>query len=218
MQHFGTYQTRISAYAGVERSDGDGALSAYGELYGRVQRRLFAEVSAVRPAGSLKREYLKRYEIPARLFNGVRVSLEGKVASIREQQKLRLDSLHRRIDRAEGQTDDATSMGGGIRSTRRNGGWPICGRGLQRWRLTLRRDGCGCASGRSGCGASSTALQRAATPATGSGSGTGVRPAADEFFVLGSRDETAGCHLCVASVADDGTLTLRLRMPDCLAP
>ena len=38
-----------------------------------------------------------------------------------------------------------------------------------------------------------------------------------EFFVLGSRDETAGCQLCVASIADDGTLTLRLRMPDCLA-
>ena len=27
----------------------------------------------------------------------------------------------------------------------------------------------------------------------------------------------AGCQLCVASVADDGSLTLRLRMPDCLA-
>ena len=39
----------------------------------------------------------------------------------------------------------------------------------------------------------------------------------DEFFVLGSRDETAGCQLCVATIADDGTLTLRLRMPDCLA-
>ena len=39
----------------------------------------------------------------------------------------------------------------------------------------------------------------------------------NEFFVLGSRDETAGCQLCVASIADDGTLTLRLRMPDRLA-
>ena len=38
----------------------------------------------------------------------------------------------------------------------------------------------------------------------------------NEFFVLGSRDETAGCQLCVATVADDGTLTLRLRLPDCL--
>ena len=39
----------------------------------------------------------------------------------------------------------------------------------------------------------------------------------DEFFVLGSRDEMAGCQLCVATVADDSTLTLRLRLPDCLA-
>ena len=39
----------------------------------------------------------------------------------------------------------------------------------------------------------------------------------DEFFALGSRDETAGCQLCVARVADDGSLTMRLRMPDCLA-
>ena len=38
-----------------------------------------------------------------------------------------------------------------------------------------------------------------------------------EFFVLGSRDETNGCQLCVASIADDGSLTLRLRLPDCLA-
>ena len=38
-----------------------------------------------------------------------------------------------------------------------------------------------------------------------------------EFFVLGSRDETGGCQLCVAAIADDGTLTLRRRLPDCLA-
>ena len=29
----------------------------------------------------------------------------------------------------------------------------------------------------------------------------------DEFFVLGSRDETGGCQLCVSTVAEDGTLT-----------
>ena len=111
MQHPGTYQTRISAYAGVSRSDGDGALSAYGELYGRVQRRLFADVATGRSAASLKREYLKRYGIPARMFNGVRVSLEGKVASVREQQKLRVDNLGRRIARAERQIADAAERG-----------------------------------------------------------------------------------------------------------
>ena len=39
----------------------------------------------------------------------------------------------------------------------------------------------------------------------------------DEFFVLGSRDETAGCQLCVATIAEDGSLNLRVRMPDALA-
>ena len=34
--------------------------------------------------------------------------------------------------------------------------------------------------------------------------------------MLGSRDETAGCQLCVAGIADDGSLTLRLRLPDSL--
>ena len=38
-----------------------------------------------------------------------------------------------------------------------------------------------------------------------------------EFFLQGSRDETAGCQLCVATVTEDGSLTLRIRMLDCLA-
>ena len=37
-----TYQTRICDYGGMERIDGDAALSAYAELYGRVERKLFA--------------------------------------------------------------------------------------------------------------------------------------------------------------------------------
>ena len=79
-----TYQTRVREYSGAVREAGDAVLSAYGELYGLVQRRLFAEVAAGQRAMSLKSEYLQRYGIPARMFNGVRVSLEGKVASVRE--------------------------------------------------------------------------------------------------------------------------------------
>ena len=37
------------------------------------------------------------------MFNAVRVSLEGKVASMREQQLMRQDGLQRRIARAQGQ-------------------------------------------------------------------------------------------------------------------
>ena len=63
------------------------------------------------PAASLKSGYLKRYGIPARMFNGVRVSLEGKVVSVREQQKLHMDSLGRRIARAQRQIAGAAEQG-----------------------------------------------------------------------------------------------------------
>ena len=106
-----TYQTRVREYSGVDREAGDAALSAYGELYGLVQRKLFAEVAAGRSATALKSQYLQRYGIPARMFNGVRVSLEGKVASVREQQKLRLDSLGRRLAQAQRQIADAAERG-----------------------------------------------------------------------------------------------------------
>ena len=98
-----TFQTRIRDYQGMDPSAGDDLLSDYAYLYGGIERKHFAQVAAGRSSASLKSEYLKRYGIPARMFNGVRVSLEGKVASVREQQKLRVDNLARRIARARGQ-------------------------------------------------------------------------------------------------------------------
>ena len=86
-----TYHTRVSVYAGMDRTAGDAALSAYGELYGRVERKLFAEVAAGRSATALKSAYLEDHGIPARMFNAVRVSLEGKIASVQEQQKFLVD-------------------------------------------------------------------------------------------------------------------------------
>ena len=91
-----TYQTRISDYGDMVRAGGDATLSAYAELYGQVQRRLFADVAAERSAVLLKREYIKEHGIPARMFNAVRVSLEGKVSAVRAAQRLRVDSLDRR--------------------------------------------------------------------------------------------------------------------------
>ena len=213
MQHPGTYQTRISAYAGVSRSDGDGALSAYGELYGRVQRRLFADVATGRSAASLKREYLKRYGIPARMFNGVRVSLEGKVASVREQQKLRLDGLQRRIARAEQQIADVAEHGWLDQVHQKK-------RRLANLRHRLVALEADITAGRVRLCFGSKRLWRKQHNLGANGYASHQEwlkdwqeARSDEFFVLGSRDETAGCQLCVASVADDGTLTLRLRMP-----
>ena len=217
MEHPGTYQTRVSEYFGIDRALGDAALSAYAELYGRVERKLFAEVAAGQTAASLKTEYLKRYGIPARMFNGVRVSLEGKVASVREQQKRQVDSLGRRIARAQRQIAGAAEHGrwDQVHQKRRRlatlqsrlaalaadietGRIRLCFGSKRLWRKQRHLGQNGYASHEAWLADWQDARS-------------------DEFFVLGSRDETAGCQLCVAGIADDGTLTLRLRMPDCLA-
>ena len=81
----------------------------------------------------------------------------------------------------------------GNRFIRRSGGWLIFDTGWLDWKPTSRRAWYGCISGPSGCGASSITLSRMATTAVRSGSRTGGAARNGEFFVLGSRDETAGC-------------------------
>ncbi len=212
-----TYQTRILEYSGVDRAAGDAALSAYGELYGRVERKLFAEVAAGRSATALKSAYLKRYGILARMFNAVRVSLEGKVESVREQQKLRVDGLTGRIARAELQIADAEGQGRLDQAHQKR-------RRLANLRHRLATLEADSAAGRVRLCFGSKRLWRKQHHLEANGYAShdewlrdwqGAR--SDEFFVLGSRDETGGCQLCVAGIAEDGSLTLRLRMPDCLA-
>ena len=217
MNQTGTYQTRIPDYGSVNRSVGDASLDAYAELYGRVQRKLFAEVGAGRSTTSLKSAYLERYGIPARMFNAVRVSLEGKVSSVGEQQKMRLDDLQQRIARAERQVLDAAEHGRLDQVHQKK-------RRLANLRHRLSALEADIAAGRVRLCFGSKRLWRKRRNLEANGYASHEEWLRDwrdarsnEFFVLGSRDETAGCQLCVATVADDGTLTLRLRMPDSLA-
>ena len=211
-----TYQTRISGYQGRDRESGDAALSAYAELYGRVQRKLFSAVAAGRPAASLKNTYLGQYGIPARMFNGVRVSLEGKVASVKEQQKLRGDDLRRRIARAERQISAAAERDRWDQVHQKK-------RRLAHLKIRLDALEADIAEGRVRLCFGSKKLWRKQHHLEANGYARHEEwlrdwrdARSDEFFVLGSRDETGGCQLCVAGVAGDGSLTLRLRLPDCL--
>ena len=151
------------------------------------------------------------------MFNAVRVSLEGKVSAVRAAQKLRVDGLERRIAQAERQVAKAEEQGrwqqvhqkrrrlanlesrlAGLEADVAAGRVRLCFGSKRLWRKQHHLEQNGYASHEEWLQDWQDARS-------------------DEFFVLGSRDETAGCQLCVATVADDGTLTLRLRLPDCLA-
>ena len=212
-----TYQTRVSGYVGLDREAGDAALATYAELYGQVERKLFADVAAERSAVLLKRGYIKEHGIPARMFNAVRVSLDGKVSAVRAAQRLRVDGLERRIAQAERQVAEAEeqSRWQQVHQKRRR---------LANLRSRLAGLEADIAAGRVRLCFGSKRLWRKQHHLEQNGYARHEEWLQDwrdarsnEFFVLGSRDETSGCQLCVASIADDGSLTLRLRMADCLA-
>ena len=212
-----TYQTRISDYGDLVRAGGDAALSSYAELYGKMQRKLFADVAAGRSAVLLKREYIKEHGIPARMFNAVRVSLDGKVSAVRAAQRLRADGLERRIAQAERQVAKAEEQDRWQQGHQKR-------RRLASLRSRLAGLEADVAVGRVRLCFGSKRLWRKQHHLEQNGYHSHEEwlqdwqdARSDEFFVLGSRDETAGCQLCVATVADDGTLTLRLRLPDYLA-
>ena len=212
-----TCQIRISEFDGIDPTVGDALLSAYADLYGRIQRKLFAEVSAGRSAPSLKQEYLQRYRIPARMFNAARVSLEGKVTSVKQVMELGRNDLQRRIVRAQLQIVQPSP------GTRRE--WlHQKRRRLGNLKAKPERLESDLEYGRIRLCFGSRKLWRKQHHLTANGHSSHDEwlrdwqtTRSDEFFVLGSRDETAGCQLCVASVEDEGSLTLWLRLPDALA-
>ena len=167
-------------------------LAAYGELYGRVQRKLFAEVAAGRSTMSLKSAYLKRYGIPARMFNAVRVSLDGKISSVRETMALRRESLQRRIARAEEQIADAAEHGRLDQVHQKK-------RRLANLRHRLSALEADIAAGRVRLCFGSKRLWRKQRNLEANGYASHQEwlrdwrdARSDEFFVLGSRDETGG--------------------------
>ena len=204
----GTYQTRVS---GCEQ-----ALDAYAALFGVLERKLFALHCAGSSLASLKKGFMAGQGVLARMFNSLRVSVEGKVSASEKSRERRIESLERRISRGESEVNKKGSKKGSFwvhQKKRRLGN-------LRGELESLKSD---IEEGvvRIAFGSKRLWRRQFDLRANGySGHEDWLKDwrdsRSDEFFVLGSGDETAGCQLCVASLADDGSLTLELRMPDCL--
>ena len=211
-----TYEDRIESLEDVESVHGISVLSAYAKLYCRLERTLFSRYCAGVSLPSLKSSYLSAHRISARMFNSLRVSVEGKVSVVREGQIRQVESLDRRISRAKRQISDALKRGklSVVHHKKRR---------LEnlRRRLDALRDDVLAGRVRLCFGSRRLWRKQYALEANGYSSHEEWRrdwreARSDEFFVLGSKDERSGCQLCVATVQDDGKLTLRLRLPDAL--
>jgi IS605 OrfB family transposase len=208
-----TYETRLHL-----TELGEEILFSCKELMSTIERKLFADVARGKKAHELKAEYLKGYGITARHFNAIRTVLEGKISSIVELRKDRREDLKGRI----------SSLTSSIKKLQKKKTAALVVHQKKR-RLakhqsqlaSLEQDH---ASGKVRLCFGSRKLFRSQFDLSANGYATHEEwkkeweaKRSNSFFLLGSKDETAGNQSCVATIASDGSLTLRIRLPDALS-
>ncbi len=207
-----TYQTRLKLESG--QSD---ELSAYAGLHGKAERCLFAALQAGGTINDLKRDFQKRFGLTARQFNALRVGLDGKIASIKARRPELLAESAARIARAEKVIAKLEKRSAGSNKLHQKKRRLAT---IQARRAAMQADQ---ATGQVRLCFGSKRLFRAQFDLAANGyadhnqwKADWVAARNDQFFVLGSGDETAGNQTCQALVADDGSLTLQLRLPNAL--
>lgn len=208
-----TYQTRPALDGGQAA-----VLAAYAELYGRTERSLFAAIQAGGKLNNLKRDFLPRFGITARQFNAVRVGLDGKIDSIKQRRPDLIVEAQTKIKKAVKVIARLTTQAARrdkLHQKKRR----LCM--LQARLANMQSDQ---ASGKVRLCFGSKKLFHAQFELEANGYASHQQWKQDwlterssQFFVLGSRDESAGCQGCQAAVADDGSLNLTLRLPDALS-
>lgn len=192
----------------------DVLLSTYASLFNKAERTLFAKLQAGGDLADLKREFLQEFGITARQFNGMSAQLKGKIASIKERRSGIIQEAQQRIARAKKVLKKIHDPAKHHQKKRRIAT-------LQERFARIKEDH---ASGRVRLCFGSRKLFRAQFEIEANGYASHDEwlrdwqaARANQFFVIGSRDETAGCQSCVATIGQDGGISLRLRLPGALS-
>lgn len=201
-----TYQARTDATEKL-----DSLLLTYASISGKIERTLFAKLQTRSDINTLKRDFIRRFDITARQFNAVYAVLKGKISSASESISNQIDDLKLRIKKTK-QVIKKTTDPFILHQKKRRLGI------LERKLKHLQKDR---SDGKVRLCFGSKKLFRAQFYLSDNGYSTHNKWLSDwhsarnnQFFVIGSKDETAGCQGCVATVEEDGSITLRLRLPN----
>jgi len=203
-----TFETRLKV-----DSTTDSVLQECAHLFAHIKHRLFADIASGKSPRELKNDYLVRYKITARQFNALRVQVEGKIASVKKlrpihiaEAKERIASLTKKIKKLK----DPQILHQKKRRLKH----------LEDKLKQLKEDH---ENGIIRCCFGSKKLFHAQFDLKANGYTTHQEWLTDwkkartrELFYLGSKDETSGNQTCTAMLQPNGTLQLRIRLPDAL--
>jgi len=205
------YQSRLPIFIdGLE----DSILSQYASLAGRVERSLFARLQAGDSETAIKREFIKRFGITARQFNAASTQLEGKVSSVRSRRPGNIEELEQRIARAKKVLKRIKDPAKLHQKKRRLN---ILQTRLAQLKSDHASDKVRLCFGSRKLFRSQFYLKENGYTSHDEWKKDWQQARANQFFVIGSKDEASGCQSCVATVNSDNTIKLRLRLPPALS-
>ena len=205
-----TFQTRLSC------GEADNTiLNEYGALFGTVERSLFADLARGKLANHCKSSYIKEFGITARHFNAIRVTVEGKVDSVKAHQRLRAQAFQNRIDSIERFLEKHRKPDPFVVHQKKRRLATLKDR-LRNLEKDIVQEKVHLCFGSRTLFHAQYALRNNGYPSHKGWKDQWVGSRSDSFFLLGSKDETAGNQSATAVLQEDGRISLRIRLPDAL--
>lgn len=204
-----TYQTRP-----VLDANQAAVLDAYAEVYGRAERSLFAAMQAGGSINDLKREFLPKFQITARQFNAIRVGLEGKIDSIKVRRPELITELESRIKKATKVVAKLSlKPSAAAKLHQKKHRLHILQTRLASLQCDQKADAVRLCFGSKRLFNAQFDLAANDYASHEEWLANWQAARANQIFVLGSMDETAGNQSCQASMNEDGAFDLQMRLP-----
>ena len=200
-----TYQTRIS-----NDEPSDKILSSYAGLFAKVEHHLFKAKTLDVDSNTCKRDFLKRFGITGRQYNACNSVLQGKIDSIKERRTLQITDLEEKIRISEDKIKKMKSPFTIHQKKRRINNLK---HKLAQLKTDKAQNIVRLCFGSKKLFHAQFFLQENGFSNHDEWKNGWNKARSSEFFVLGSKDEINGNQSCSASLQDDGSLTLRLRLP-----
>jgi ribosomal protein S15P/S13E len=182
-----------------------------------MERKLFAGLASKKTVNALKKEFIASFGITARQFNGCRIQVEGKINSIKERREGILAELKEQISVLESKIQQLEKSSSHSSKTHQKK------RRLFYLKSKLNRLENDRILGKTRLCFGAKKLFNAQFHLESNGfksheewKAEWRRTRCDSFFLVGSKEEMGGNQSCTASIEEDGSLRLRLRLPDIL--
>jgi IS605 OrfB family transposase len=207
-----TYQTRPNHSPLTEE-----ILQACAALFAHIEHSLLADICKGKSPSKLKSSYLIKYDITARHFNAICVKVEGKIASIRELRKTQISDLKEQIKALETKISKLQKkLLFTLRAHQKK-------RRLHRLKQRLAQlikdqeeDKISLCFGSKKLFHAQFHLEENNYKTHEEWLEHWRHARTSEIFFLGSKDESSGNQTCTASIEEDNSLTLRIRLPNAL--